>query len=214
MDTFINAIYLYDDKVLITFNYKEGTETVSFSEATEAAAKEKKFGYGLPWCTTSKRSGLFPIGEGFGFFVFFGELNQERFPVQNCTKRLDGQSEKQAGEQKNTYAATLLRRHKRGPLREILAVSGRGLAGKRVNKRYPLHGERAGWMADAQEGYWSQMEPSAFRRVITLWGAERELFFHIRHKIDADARFFRDGQITVLQLRDVVYHIALAQLDA
>ena len=41
IDTFINAIYLYDDKVLITFNYKEGTETVSFSEATEAAAKEK-----------------------------------------------------------------------------------------------------------------------------------------------------------------------------
>lgn len=41
MDTFINAIYLYDDKMLITFNYKEGTETVSFGEATEAAAKEK-----------------------------------------------------------------------------------------------------------------------------------------------------------------------------
>ena len=41
VDTFINAIYLYDDKVLITFNYKEGTETVSFSEATEAVAKEK-----------------------------------------------------------------------------------------------------------------------------------------------------------------------------
>ena len=25
VDTFINAIYLYDDKVLITFNYKVGT---------------------------------------------------------------------------------------------------------------------------------------------------------------------------------------------
>ena len=36
VDTFINAIYLYDDKVLITFNYKEGTETVTFGEATEA----------------------------------------------------------------------------------------------------------------------------------------------------------------------------------
>ena len=30
VDTFINAIYLYDDKVLVTFNYKEGTETVAF----------------------------------------------------------------------------------------------------------------------------------------------------------------------------------------
>ena len=30
------AIYLYDDKVLITFNYKEGTETVAFGEAVKA----------------------------------------------------------------------------------------------------------------------------------------------------------------------------------
>ncbi len=29
VDTFINAIYLYDDKVLITFNYKEGTQTIT-----------------------------------------------------------------------------------------------------------------------------------------------------------------------------------------
>ena len=39
VDTFINAIYLYDDKVLITFNYKEGTQTVTFGEATEAASE-------------------------------------------------------------------------------------------------------------------------------------------------------------------------------
>ena len=36
VDTFINAIYLYDDKVLITFNYKEGTETVAFGEAVKS----------------------------------------------------------------------------------------------------------------------------------------------------------------------------------
>jgi site-specific DNA recombinase len=39
VDTFINAIYLYDDKVLITFNYKEGTQTITFEEAAEAASK-------------------------------------------------------------------------------------------------------------------------------------------------------------------------------
>ena len=39
VDTFINAIYLYDDKVLITFNYKEGTQTVTFGEVAEAASK-------------------------------------------------------------------------------------------------------------------------------------------------------------------------------
>ena len=44
VDTFINAIYLYDDKVLITFNYKEGTETVTFGEATEAEKSSDRFG--------------------------------------------------------------------------------------------------------------------------------------------------------------------------
>ena len=39
VDTFINAIYLYDDKVLITFNYKEGTQTVTFGEATEVVSE-------------------------------------------------------------------------------------------------------------------------------------------------------------------------------
>ena len=39
VDTFINAIYLYDDKVLITFNYKEGTQTITFAEAAQAASK-------------------------------------------------------------------------------------------------------------------------------------------------------------------------------
>ena len=36
IDTFVNAIYLYDDKVVITFNYKEGTKTITFTELQEA----------------------------------------------------------------------------------------------------------------------------------------------------------------------------------
>jgi len=32
IDTFINAIYLYDDKVIITFNYKGGTKTITFDD--------------------------------------------------------------------------------------------------------------------------------------------------------------------------------------
>ena len=51
VDTFINAIYLYDDKVLITFNYKEGTETVAFGEAVKAEKSSD-------------------------FFVFFGKQNE------------------------------------------------------------------------------------------------------------------------------------------
>ena len=41
IDGFINSIYLFDDKLTITFNFKDGSRTVSFSEI-EAA---KKFGY-------------------------------------------------------------------------------------------------------------------------------------------------------------------------
>lgn len=32
IDSFINTIYLYDDRMVITFNYKDGSETVSLSE--------------------------------------------------------------------------------------------------------------------------------------------------------------------------------------
>ena len=49
VDTFINAIYLYDDKVLITFNYKEGTETVAFGEAVKAEKSSDMSARGAPW---------------------------------------------------------------------------------------------------------------------------------------------------------------------
>lgn len=32
IDSFINAIFLYDDKMIITFNYKDGTKTISFAD--------------------------------------------------------------------------------------------------------------------------------------------------------------------------------------
>ena len=40
IDTFVNAIYLYDDKIVITFNYKEGVKTVTLDEAKEAIPEE------------------------------------------------------------------------------------------------------------------------------------------------------------------------------
>ena len=32
IDGFINAIFLYDDKMLITFKYKEDTKTITFED--------------------------------------------------------------------------------------------------------------------------------------------------------------------------------------
>ena len=65
VDTFINAIYLYDDKVLITFNYKEGTQTVTFGEASEAASKGN--GSDLD-CIPAPRKTRTHSCSGFSFF--------------------------------------------------------------------------------------------------------------------------------------------------
>ena len=40
IDTFINAIFLYDDKMVITFNYKEGTKTTTLAELQEAISNK------------------------------------------------------------------------------------------------------------------------------------------------------------------------------
>ena len=69
VDTFINAIYLYDDKMLITFNYKEGTETISFGEATEAVAKEKSSDMD---CLGAPKNAVRPKGLAAFLFVLPG----------------------------------------------------------------------------------------------------------------------------------------------
>ena len=65
VDTFINAIYLYDDKVLITFNYKEGTETVAFGEAVKAEKSSDMSARGAP----QKRQLLIAV-----FFALYGNF--------------------------------------------------------------------------------------------------------------------------------------------
>ena len=39
IDAFVNAIYLYDDKMVITFNYKDGTRTIALDDVKEAVKK-------------------------------------------------------------------------------------------------------------------------------------------------------------------------------
>ena len=40
IDVFIDAIFLYDDKMLLTFNYKEGTETITFDDVKNDVSEE------------------------------------------------------------------------------------------------------------------------------------------------------------------------------
>ncbi|MBR6763074.1 MAG: hypothetical protein IKM13_04910, partial [Clostridia bacterium] len=40
IQVFVNAIYLYDDKMIITFNYKDGTATITLDDVKRAIKKD------------------------------------------------------------------------------------------------------------------------------------------------------------------------------
>ena len=40
IDAFVNAIFLYDDKILLTFNFKDGTKTITFDDVQTATNSE------------------------------------------------------------------------------------------------------------------------------------------------------------------------------
>lgn len=73
IDTFINAIFLYDDKMVITFNYKEGTTTITFDDL-KAALNGKNMGSDLDCLTAPNQRTNFDrkIASHFGrlFFVY------------------------------------------------------------------------------------------------------------------------------------------------
>ena len=64
INTFVNAVYLYDEKVLITFNYKDGTKTITFDEI---AAKDAPEGNGsdLGCFAPPKNLNVCKYAEGF-----------------------------------------------------------------------------------------------------------------------------------------------------
>ena len=65
INTFVNAVYLYDEKVLITFNYKDGTKTITFDEI---AAKDAPEGNGSDLgCFAPPRT---PVSNGYRSFCF------------------------------------------------------------------------------------------------------------------------------------------------
>lgn len=40
IDSFVNTIYLYDDKMILTFNYKDGSKTITFDDLTQATGSD------------------------------------------------------------------------------------------------------------------------------------------------------------------------------
>lgn len=71
IDGFINAIYLYDDKITFTFNYKDGTKTVFLSELNCTPS-----GSDLKCFTAPSLNSLnfFTVGKKFGLFCFIDEF--------------------------------------------------------------------------------------------------------------------------------------------
>lgn len=65
VDSFVNAIYMYDDKMLITFNYKDGTKTIDFAAISESGICSDITALALP---ERFRKSLF--FKGFGTFCF------------------------------------------------------------------------------------------------------------------------------------------------
>ena len=65
INTFVNAVYLYDEKVLITFNYKDGTKTITFDEIAAKGAPEGN-GSDLG-CFAPPRT---PVSNGYRSFCF------------------------------------------------------------------------------------------------------------------------------------------------
>ena len=98
IDTFINAIFLYDDKMVITFNYKEGTTTITFDDLKTALA-DQKTGSDLDCSTAPKRktrltsclSFWVPQAKGLlhpSVFECSGKVNSPCAKVFACAKTL------------------------------------------------------------------------------------------------------------------------------
>ena len=75
VNTFVNAIYLYDDKVLLTFNYKEGTKTISLDDVAALAASGES-GSDLGYLAPPNES---PGATGSGVFVWPGHSRHGSF---------------------------------------------------------------------------------------------------------------------------------------
>jgi site-specific DNA recombinase len=87
INTFVNAVYLYDEKVLIAFNYKDGTKTITFDEI---AAKDAPVGNGSDLgCFAPPKCSAYENTLGFLFykklkFHFLGWIRTAAEPTAAC----------------------------------------------------------------------------------------------------------------------------------
>ena len=73
IDIFLNSIYVFDDRLVFTYNYKNGTQTVTLADVSAA------FGSDLKFCTPPQQKKSKPYGFGLFRFNFIAEQKQMRY---------------------------------------------------------------------------------------------------------------------------------------
>ena len=79
IDTFVNAIFLYDDKLVITFNYREGSKTITLEELQQTLGKRES---GSDMDSLGAQTGSCCKTTASGFFIALSINNP--FPNQRC----------------------------------------------------------------------------------------------------------------------------------
>ena len=87
IDGFVNAVYLYDDKIILTFNYKEGCKTISLHDIMGAAYRSDTCASGAPLFLDKPYVGLV-------HFLFAQILDKPRKP---CYVNLGAMQVQEAG---------------------------------------------------------------------------------------------------------------------
>ena len=66
IDSFVNSIYLYEDKMFLSFNYKDGQKTITFSDIKGSDLITR----GAPKPDNSNPPRLIKNGDGIGFVLY------------------------------------------------------------------------------------------------------------------------------------------------
>jgi Site-specific recombinases, DNA invertase Pin homologs len=77
VDSFVNAIYLYDDKIVLMFNYKEGSKTLDLAdiECSSLSAGGAPNQY-----NPNQSRQIISVGDGFGLLLYFDKFEDIHFP--------------------------------------------------------------------------------------------------------------------------------------
>ena len=72
IDTFVNAVYVFDDKLVLTYNYQHGTQTISLEEI-ESALSSDFDGATPPIKMPTVLGSPFRIGQCCRHLLYYGE---------------------------------------------------------------------------------------------------------------------------------------------